>query len=133
MDNSKKENLSKVVLNVTTYKSIPGTTLDYPVSTTVDITDALASVGIDADIDDNVPDSINGVTQIGTDEFQTWHTHFVVPEQNLNSLKAEIKSIVTAAIVNTKQLSAVENLIDSKFDEFRFKLWEQIRDGDVIK
>ena len=133
MDNSKKENLSKVVLNVTTYKPIPGTTLDYPVSTTVDITDALASVGIDADIDDNVPDSINGVTQIGTDEFQTWHTHFVVPEQNLNSLKAEIKSIVTAAIVNTKQLSAVENLIDSKFDEFRFKLWEQIRDGDVIK
>jgi len=133
MDNSKKENLSKVVLNVTTYKPVPGTGFDYPVATTVDITDVLASVGIDADIDDNVPASINGVTQIGNDEDQTWHTHFVVPEQNLNSLKAEIKSIVTAAIVNTKQLSAVEVLIDSKFEEFRFKLWEQIRNGDVIK
>lgn len=133
MDNSKKENLSKVVLNVTTYKPVPGTDFEHPVSTTVDITDALASVGIDADIDNNVPASINGVTQIGTDELQTWHTHFVIPEQNLNSLKAEIKSIVTAAIVNTKQLSAVENLIDSKFGEFRFKLWEQIRNGDVKK
>ena len=133
MDNSKKENLSKVVLNVTTYKPVPGTDFEHPVSTTVDITDALASVGIDADIDNNVPASINGVTQIGTDEYQTWHTHFVIPEQNLNSLKAEIKSIVTAAIVNTKQLSAVENLIDSKFEEFRFKLWEQIRNGDVKK
>lgn len=128
MDGPKKENLSKVVLNVTTFKRVPETNVEYPVTSTVDITDALVAAGFDLSKD--VPSLVNGITQIPSKGVP--HTHFVVPEQRLLNMRDDIHGIVTAAIVNTKQLAAVQNLIRDTFDTFRFKLWEQIRNGDVI-
>ena len=130
MDNPKNDTRSKVVLNVTTYKKVEGTDLSYPKPSYIDITEVLADAGIDLSRD--VPGLINGVTQSDPDNETIPHTHFVVPEQHLISLKAGIKSIIEAAIVNSKQLNAVQKLIDSEFDDFIFKLWEQIRNGDIM-
>lgn len=128
MDNPKKDGLSKVVLNVTTYKQVDGSAYGYPVAGTVDITEALAKAGFDLSKD--VPGLVNGVSQYGDNGIV--HTHFVVPEQNLYSLEADIEGIMEAAIVNTKQLKAVQDLIEAKFNEFTYKLWEHIRNGDVL-
>jgi hypothetical protein len=130
MDNPKNDTRSKVVLNVTTYKKVDGTELSYPKPSSIDITDALADAGIDLSRD--VPGIINGVTQSDPDNETIPHTHFVVPEQNLIYLKEDIKGIIEAAIVNSKQLNAVQKLVDSKFEDFIFKLWEQIRNGDIM-
>ena len=128
MDNPKKDGLSKVVLNVTTYKQIDGSAYGYPEASTVDITDVLAKAGFDLSKD--VPGLVNGVSQYGDSGIV--HTHFVVPEQNLHTLMGDINGIMEAAIVNTKQLKAVQNLVEAKFNEFTYKMWEQIRNGDVL-
>lgn len=124
MDNSKKDQLSKVVLNVTTYETV-GDTIGVPVATTIDITDILYEKGV------TCSSQINGISDYpdGTDLVSS---RFVVGEPELNLLSDEIDEIIDAAIVNEKQGKAIKRLIMGKFDDFKFKHWEQLRKGDIL-
>lgn len=122
MDNSKKENLSKVVLNVTTYKPHPDNKdVECQQSTEIDITDLLAKYGIN----DVYP--IEGVTYFETNgEERAFGTKFAISGTEMISLKRELSYIIDAAIVNDKQGKAIKKLIDERFDAFTKKHWEPI-------
>lgn len=129
MNSPKKAALSKAVLNVTTYKQVPGKEyIEYPQATTIDISDLLDKNGVDH------IDQINGVSFFEEDEegLSPVFTRFVVDDEDINTLGYEIYDIIDAAIVNEKQGKAIKNLIASRFDSFRTKHWEQIRNGDVL-
>lgn len=123
MDNPKQAQLSKVVLNVTTYKEIGD--ISVPMATKVDITDILDKNGVDYFT------QINGVSEHPDGEGPI-HSRFVVDEQELAFLSDDINGIIDAAIVNDKQSKAIKKLIKDRFDHFSFKHWEQIRNGDII-
>ncbi len=126
MDSPKKAELSKAVLNVTTYKQVPGNEyIEYPQATTIDITDLLDQNGVDHIA------QVNGVSQFVSDESPCF-TRFVIDDGELDTLSHDIYNIIDAAIVNEKQSKAIKNLITSRFDSFRFKHWEQIRNGDIL-
>lgn len=123
MDNPKQAQLSKVVLNVTAYKEIGD--FSVPMAKSIDITDILDKEGVDYFT------QINGVSEC-PDEGGVVHSRFVVDEQELALLSEDINGIIDAAIVNDKQSKAIKKLIKDRFDNFSFKHWEQIRNGDII-
>lgn len=126
MDSSKKENLSKAVLNVTTYKQVPGKEyIECPQTTYIDITDLLDKNGVDHIA------QVNGVSFFEGEDSPMF-TRFVIDEAELDTLSHDIYDIINAAIVNEKQSNAIKKLITSRFDTFRFKHWEQIRNGDIL-
>lgn len=123
MDNPKQAQLPKVVLNVTTYKEIGD--LSVPMANSIDITDTLDKEGVDYFT------QINGVSEHPDGEGPI-HSRFVVDEQELALLSEDINGIIDAAIVNDKQSKAIKKLIEDRFNNFSFKHWEQIRNGDII-
>lgn len=126
MDSPKKAQLSKAVLNVTTYKQHPENEfIGIPQATTIDISDLLDKNGVDH------IDQINGVSQFISDESPCL-TRFVIDESEMDTLSKDIFDIIDAAIVNEKQSKAIKHLVASRFDSFRFKHWEQIRNGDIL-
>ena len=133
MDNSKKENLSKVVLNVTTYEQHPANKdVEFSKNTAIDITDLLAEY----DIYDTF--QINGVSSCEINETSSGEEHafsakFAISGSEMNALKRELYSIIDAAIVNDKQGKAIKKLIDDRFDEFSNKHWEPIKQCDFTK
>lgn len=123
MDNTKKAQLPKVVLNVTTYKEIGD--ISVPMAKNIDITDILDEEGV------SYSTQINGVSEL-PDGDGVIQSRFVVDEGELLSLSDDISGIIDAAIVNEKQGKAIKKLITNRFDSFRFKHWEQIRNGDIL-
>ena len=123
MDNSKQAQLPKVILNVTVDKSIGD--IEVPIAAKIDITDILDEKGV------HFATQINGVSEEPKKEGPIF-SRFVVDEQELSRLAADINGIIDAAIVNEKQGKAIRNLIASRFDTFKFKRWEQIRNGDFL-
>ena len=129
MDSPKKAQLSKAVLNVTTYKTHPENEfIGIPQAVSIDITDLLDKNGVD-DIA-----QVNGVSFFEEDEegISPVFTRFVIDDDEIGALSHDIFDIIDAAIVNEKQSKAVKNLIASRFDSFRTKHWEQIRNGDIL-
>ena len=126
MDSPKKAELSKAVLNVTTYKQVPDKEyIEYPQATTIDISDLLDKNGVDHIA------QVNGVSFFESEDSPVF-TRFVIDEAELDTLSHDIYDIIDAAIVNEKQSKAIKNLIAGRFDSFRFKHWEQIRNGDIL-
>lgn len=126
MDSPKKAELSKAVLNVTTYKQHPENEfIGIPQATSIDITDLLDKNGVD-----HVA-QVNGVSFF-EDDSDIMFTRFVIDEAELDTLSHDIYDIIDAAIVNEKQSKAIKHLITSRFDTFRFKHWGQIRNGDIL-
>lgn len=129
MDSPKKAELSKAVLNVTTYKTHPENEfIGIPQATSIDITDLLDKNGVD-DIS-----HVNGVSFFEEDEegVSPVFTRFVIDDAEIDKVSADIFDIIDAAIVNEKQSKAIKHLVASRFDSFRFKHWEQIRNGDIL-
>ena len=124
MDNPKQAQLPKVVLNVTAYKEIGN--IGYPMAKSIDITDILDENGVDFFT------QVNGVSEHSQDGECIVRSRFVVDEQELINLSDDINGIIDAAIVNEKQSKAIKKLIKDRFDNFSFKHWEQIRNGDII-
>lgn len=126
MDSPKKAQLSKAVLNVTTYKTHPENEfIGIPQVTSIDITDLLDKNGV------NHISQVNGVSFF-EDEDAPVFTRFVIDDTEIDKLSADIFDIIDAAIVNEKQSKAIKHLVASRFDTFRFKHWEQIRNGDIL-
>lgn len=123
MDNPKKASLSKVVLNVTTYKEMGN--IGVPTAGTIDITDILAEKGV------HYTSQINGVSDSPESDGPVL-SRFVIDESELFSLAQDINDIIDAAIVNEKQGKAIKRLIEERFNQFSFKHWENIRSGDII-
>lgn len=123
MDNPKKASLPKVVLNVTTYKQIGD--IGVPMAKDIDITDLLDKNGVDFST------QVNGVSEFPEDEGPIY-SRFVVDESELTSLSNDISGIIDAAIVNEKQGKAIKKLIEDRFNNFSFKHFEKIRNGDII-
>ena len=129
MDSPKKAQLSKAVLNVTTYKTHPENEfIGIPQATTIDITDLLDKNGVDHIA------QVNGVSFFEEDEegLSPVFTRFIIDDAEMDTLSADIFDIIDAAIVNEKQSKAIKHLIASRFDTFKFKHWEQIRNGDIL-
>ena len=129
MNSPKKEKLSKAVLNVTTYKTHPENEfIGIPQATSIDITDLLDKNGVD-----NIA-HVNGVSffEEGEEGLSPVFTRFVIDESEMDTLSKDIFDIIDAAIVNEKQSKAIKHLVASRFDSFRFKHWEQIRNGDIL-
>lgn len=133
MDNSKKENLSKVVLNVTTYEQHPANKdVEFSKNTAIDITDLLAKYGIYDTF------QIKGVSYCEINETQPEKEHafgakFAVSGSEMLSLKKELYGIIDAAIVNDKQGKAIKKLIDDRFDDFSNKHWDPIKQCDFAR
>lgn len=124
MDSPKKAELSKAVLNVTTYKQVPGNEhIEYPQATTIDISDLLDKNGVDHIA------QVNGVSFFEEDEegLSPVFTRFVIDDDELISLSNDIFGIIDAAIVNEKQSKAIKKLVTDRFDTFVFKRWDKIR------
>ena len=121
MDSPKKAQLSKAVLNVTTYKKDPeDSSVEIPQATSIDISDLLGKNGVDHIF------QIHGISESADDESPAL-TRFVVDDDELISLSNDIFGIIDAAIVNEKQGKAIKNLITDRFDTFVFKHWDKIR------
>lgn len=123
MDNPKKASLPKVVLNVTAYKEIGD--IGVPMAKSIDITDILDKNGVD------FYTQVNGVSELPDGEGPIL-SRFVVDEKELNSLAEDINGIIDAAIVNEKQGKAIKKLVGDRFNQFSFKHWEKIRNGDIL-
>ena len=123
MDNPKKASLPKVVLNVSTFKEVGGIAILTP--KTIDITDILDKNGVDFSV------QVNGVSEFPEDEGPIY-SRFVIDESELTNLSNDISGIIDAAIVNEKQGKAIKKLIDDRFNNFSFKHWEKIRNGDTM-
>lgn len=129
MNSPKKAELSKAVLNVTTYKAHPENEfIGIPQTTSIDITDLLDKNGVD-DIS-----QVNGVSFFEEDEegVSPVFTRFVIDDDEIDTLSHDIFDIIDAAIVNEKQSKAIKHLVASRFDTLKFKHWEQIRNGDIL-
>ena len=129
MDSPKKAQLSKAVLNVTTYKTHPENEyIGIPQATSIDITDLLDKNGVDGIV------QVNGVSCFEEDEkgLSPVLTRFVIDDAEIDTLSHDIYDIIDAAIVNEKQSKAIKHLITSRFDTLKFKHWEQIRNGDIL-
>lgn len=126
MDSPKKAKLSKAVLNVTTYKQHPENEfIGIPQATFIDITDLLDKNGVDHIA------QVNGVSFF-EDEDAPVFTRFVIDDAEIDNISSDIFDIIDAAIVNEKQSKAIKHLVASRFDTFKFKHWEQIRNGDIL-
>ena len=121
MDSPKKAvQLSKAVLNVTTYKTHPSNEFaEMRQYTSIDITDLLRENGIDGIY------QVNGVSAIEGEEGLVTLPAFTNPEICL--LEEKISDVVDAAIVNEKQGKAVKQLIAKEFQEFIDEHWEPIK------
>ena len=128
MDSPKKAQLSKAVLNVTTYNQVPGDEyIEYPQATTIDISDLLDKNGVDH------IEQINGVSFCEkAEEGYPVLMRYMVDNGEMDKLGADIYDIIDAAIVNEKQSKAIKKLIKDRFDHFSFKHWEKIRSGDIM-
>lgn len=128
MDSPKKAQLSKAVLNVTTYNQVPGNEyIEYPQATTIDISDLLDKNGVDH------IEQINGVSFCEqAEEGCPVLMRYMVDNGEMDELGADIYDIIDAAIVNEKQSKAIKHLVANRFDTFKFKHWEQIRNGDIL-
>lgn len=123
MDNPKKASLPKVVLNVTTYKEVGN--IGYPMAKSIDITDILDKDGV------NFSSQVNGVSEVPDQEGPIL-SRFVIDEKELFSLAEDLNGIIDAAIVNEKQGKAIKKLVGDRFNQFSFKHWEKIRNGDIM-
>lgn len=123
MDNPKQASLPKVVLNVTAYKEIGD--FSVPMARSIDITDILDKEGV------NFSSQINGISEHPDGE-GVISCRFVIDEAELLALSSDISGIIDAAIVNEKQGKAIKKLVKDRFDQFSFKHWENIRNGDIM-
>lgn len=121
MDNPKKAQLSKVVLNVLTFKKDPeNSSVEIPQTTSIDISDLLDKNGVDHIF------QIHGISK-SADDVSPALTRFVIGDDELISLSNDIFGIIDAAIVNEKQGKAIKNLVTDRFNTFVFKHWDKIR------
>lgn len=136
MDSPKKAaELSKAVLNVTTYKPHPDNEfVDLAQFKTIDITNLLEENGIDGIY------QINGVSSFGVDltmssdpEEEGLFIEYAITEEELTLLEEEVSSIVDAAIVNEKQGKAVKKLIGEKFKAFLDLHSQPIKECSFVK
>ena len=126
MDSPKKAELSKAVLNISTYKPHPSNEFaEMRQYTSIDITDLLRENGIDEIC------QVNGVSAIEGDEGLLMLPTFTSPEVCL--LEKKISDVVDAAIVNEKQGKAIKRLIAKEFQEFIDEHRDPIKKCDFVK
>ncbi len=134
MNSSKKEEtLSKAVLNVSTYKQLPGSDFaEARQCTTIDITDLLREKDITSVF------SVNGICTVGGPYLpggneNEFNFELAVSEPEINLLRREMCDIIDVAIVNDKQNKAIKHIIDDKFDKFISEHWEPISECPEVK
>ena len=126
MNSPKKAQLSKAVLNVSTYKPHPSNELaEMRQYTSIDITDLLRKNGIDEIC------QVNGVSATEGEEGLLMLPTFTNPEICL--LEKKIYDVIDAAIVNEKQGKAIKKLIAKEFQEFIDEHWEPIKECSFAK
>ena len=127
MNSSKKETLSKAVLNVTTYNEDPEGKLP-PVARyeTIDITDLLRERGITSVCSVHGAWSVGGPYLPGGDEDE-FIVEYTVTEPEIRALCKEVSDILDIAIVNEKQSKALKKLIEEKFTDFIDEHWSPIK------
>ena len=124
--------LSKAVLNLTTYKAYPGNDFaDVQQYVTVDITDLLKKNGVDSIY------QVNGVSAIESgDMVEDGETLSILPTfagPQIYLLNKEVLDVIDAAIVNEKQAKAIKKLIGQKFEDFMDEHWDPIRECKFTK
>jgi len=127
MDSPKKAvELSKAVLNLTTYKAHPGSDFaDVQQYVAVDITDLLKKNGVDSVYQVDGVSAIENGDMVEDGEALSMLPTFTNPQICL--LNKEVLDIIDAAIVNEKQAKAIKKLIDQKFEDFISEHWDPIR------
>lgn len=128
MNSSKKEeSLSKAVLNVSTYKQLPGSDFaEARQCTTIDITDLLKEYDITSAF------SVNGVCTVGGpyypngDDENEFNFVLTVSEPEVRVLCKNICDFIDVAIVNDKQNKAIKKMIEEEFDDFVGDHWRDI-------
>ncbi len=133
MNSPKKENLSKAVLNVSTYKQLPGSDFaEARQCTTIDITDLLKEHDITSAF------SVNGVCTVGGPYYPNGNENefnymLAVSEPEIRALCKNVCDIVDVAVVNDKQNKAIKKMIEDKFNDFVVDHWRDIIDCPEIK
>ena len=118
--------LSKAVLNLTTYKAHPGNEFaDVQQYVTVDITDLLKKNGVDSVYQVDGVSAIESGGMVEDGEVLSMLPTFTDPQIRL--LNKEVFDVIDAAIVNEKQSKAIKKLIDQKFEDFISEHWDPIR------
>lgn len=127
--------LSKAVLNVTTYTTLPGNDFaEARRDVSIDITDLLKNNGVDSVYQINGVSSIekDGLTEPETEDGNL-NTMLAISGPELSVLEKRVYDVIDAAIVNEKQGKAIRRLIGSKFDDFRSSHWEPIKACEFVK
>ena len=133
MNSPKKDvELSKAVLNITTYKSHPSNDFaEIRQQVAVDITELLREYGIDSIC------QVQGVSAVEHGEMVEGYEALsmlpTVTEPQVSCLEKKICDIIDAAIVNDKQGKAIKKLIGEEFDDFKFDLWDDLKQCDFVK
>ena len=126
--------LSKAVLNITTYKPHPGS--DFPdvrQCISVDITDLLEKNGVESIYQVSGVSSLEKDNVISGPEDYGLHVQIAVSEPEIRLLEKKMYDILDAAIVNEKQSKAIKKLIAQKFDDFNLDHFDPIKQCDFTK
>ena len=127
MNSPKKAQLSKAVLNITTYKeSTEGKPSSASQHTSIDITSLLEEQGV-VDVC-----QINGAWSVG-EPGDDLSVEYAVTEPELLALERGISDVIDVAIVNDKQSKAIKKLLRDKFEHFIEEHWAPISKCDVTK
>lgn len=129
MENPKQQKAAKVFLNTTYYEKAPEAEDDILRVKNIDITELLKAHGVPVD-----SDHIRGATQLFmVDGEVRAHTHWAFGLEAISYLESDVYDILRAAIVNNKQLEAVDRLIDGAIENFLDRRKSKVYIDDIVK
>ncbi len=128
MENPNQQKTAKVFLNTTYYEKAPEAEDDILRVKNIDITELLKAHGVPVD-----SDHIRGATQLFmVDGEARAHTHWAFGPEAISYLKSDIYDVLRAAIVNNKQLDAVDRLIDVAIENFLDRRKSKVYIDDIL-